>query len=40
MEQNNGDLLVQQEKETIRRWVFFNKLEIKMVEKQQDNNSQ
>ncbi len=37
MEQNDGDLL-HHEKETIRKWTFFNKFEIKVVERQQANN--
>jgi hypothetical protein len=33
MQQNNGDLLIDTV-EKVHKWVFFNKLEIKLVQKQ------
>jgi len=38
MAQNNGDLLFEAD-EKIRKWTFFNRIEISVVEKQEvDNN--
>jgi transposase len=36
MEQNNGDLLLDAE---VRRWTFFNKIELKVVQKKQESFS-
>ena len=39
MEQNNGDLLITpDEVSKMRRWTFFDKLEITFVEKQTSHN--
>jgi len=37
MEQNNGDLLVPVE-DKVRKWLFFNKIEISVVEKQETSD--
>ena len=37
MEQNNGDLLVPVE-DKVRKWIFFNKIEISVVEKQETSD--
>jgi hypothetical protein len=33
MEQNNGDLLTEVE-DKVRKWIFFNKIQLTVVEKQ------
>jgi transposase-like protein len=35
MEQNNGDLLSNAQ---VRKWIFFNKIELKVVEKKQESS--
>jgi transposase len=35
MAQNKGDLLTEKPESSIRKWIFFNKIELKVVEKQE-----
>jgi transposase len=40
MAQNKGDLLTEKPESTIRKWIFFNKIELKVVQKQEGNEGE